>query len=199
MSQHYTIHRHQDLAFFDWLAKLEPSRSKEIGSLNKKLFCSYVAYDALSSWTTNRVFTLPANTPQISELAYFGTSQAKRLFCAALFHDSKAAILFEVFPIQLLLLPFGVCNESGKEYQPGLRLELHLPDDGKPVNNIFTVKNHGAGLMLSEQPVAKPLAYPQTAEHEQKPQTELRIDAMLPELACAQFNQSPVLESLLEM
>jgi len=198
MADNYTIYRHHDLAFFDWLGKLEPSRSGEIASLNQQLFCTYVAYDALSSWMSERIYTLPANTPQITDITYFGTSQGKRLFCAALFHDSKAAVLFEVFPLQLLVLPFGVCNEDGKEYQPGIRFELHLPDDGKQVSHIFTLKNFGAGLMLSEEPIADPLAGPVSSSAQpQRTPTALRIDATLPDLACAQFNKSPVLESLL--
>lgn len=198
MSDNYTIYRHQDLAFFQWLEKLEPSRSGEITSLNQQLFCTYVAYDALSSWMSERIYSLPANTPQVTDICYFGSSQAKRLFGAGLFHDSKAAVLFEVFPIQLLVLPFGVCNEDGKEYQPGIRFELHLPDDGKPVSNIFTLKNFGAGLMLSEQPMSDPLAVPLSSSAQpQRTPTVLRIDANLPDLVCAQFNQSPVLESLL--
>ena len=35
MSVIYNIHRHADLNFFNWLAKLEPSRSGEISNLNK--------------------------------------------------------------------------------------------------------------------------------------------------------------------
>lgn len=198
MSDNYTIYRHQDLAFFQWLEKLEPSRSGEITSLNQQLFCTYVAYDALSSWMSERIYTLPASTPQVSDIVYFSSSQGKRLFCAALFHDSKAAVLFEVFPIQLLVLPFGVRNENGKEYQPGIRFELHLPDDGKPVSSIFTLKNFGAGLMLSEHPISDPLSPPASNQLQPQPKlTALRIDATLPELACAHFNQSPVLESLL--
>lgn len=198
MTYNYTIYRHQDLPFFNWLAKLEPSRSGEIARLNQQLFCTYLAYDALSSWMSERIYTLPANTPQVTDICYFGTSQAKRLFCAALFHNSKAAVLFEVFPIQLLVLPFGVCNEDEKEYQPGIRFELHLPDDSKPVSNIFTLKNLSAGLMLSEQPMSDTFAPPLTGSNQpQCTPTILRIDASLPDLVCAQFNQSPVLESLL--
>lgn len=195
----YNIHRHADLEFFRWLSQLNPSRSGEVAHLNKELFCTYVAYDALSAWVDERLYTLPAKLPQISELTYFGTSKAERIFCAALFGEGKRALLFEVFPVQLLLLPYGVRYEGSTEIlAPGLRYEIHLPDDKQLVSNLFTLKNDGAGLMLSEETQTDPLAQanPQTGLKPVLP-NRLRIDASLPELAYVHFNLSPVLESLL--
>ena len=199
MNDYYLIHRHADLQFFDWLANLNPSRSGEIASLNKQLFCTYVAYDALSTWMDNRVYQLPLNFPGVEELAYFGTTQGKRIFCAALYAQRQKALLFEVFPLQLMMLPFGVCNEGGQEYQPDLSFALHLPDDKRPVSNIFTLKNDGCGLMLSEETVPEPLR-PDDQPHvtPRTPQTRLRIDAILPDLVSVQFNLSPVLDSILQ-
>lgn len=199
MSATYTIHRHTDLNFFHWLAQLNPSRSGEVANLNKELFCTYIAYDALTAWVDQRIYTLPAGWPPISELTYFGTSQAERIFCAALFGGGKRAILFEVFTLQLLLLPYGIRHEDSKTIlEPALRYEIHLPDDKKMVSNIFTQKDDCAGLMLSEETQSDPLAQvnPQTGL---KPVllNRLRIDAYLPELAYVHFNQSPVLDSLL--
>ena len=199
MNDHYLIHRNADLQFFDWLANLNPSRSGEIASLDKRLFCTYVAYDALCTWMDDRVYQLPLNFPQVEELVYFGTSRGQRIFCAALYAQRQKALLFEVFPLQLMMLPFGVCNEGGLEYQPDLSLALHLPDDKRPVSNIFTLKNDGCGLMLSEEALPEPLPpldRPQVAPRQ--PQTRLRIDACLPDLVSVQFNQSPVLDSLLQ-
>lgn len=198
MNDYYLIHRHADLQFFDWLANLNPSRSGEIASLNKQLFCTYVAYDALSTWMDDRVYSLPANFPQqVEELTYF--SNGKRIFCGALYAKGQKALLFEVFPLQLMLLPYGVCNEGGLEYQPALRFELHLPDDKRPVSNIFTLRNDGCGLMLSEEAIPEPLR-PDDQPHATPcpPQTRLRIDAILPDLVSVQFNQSPVLDSILQ-
>lgn len=194
----YTILRHAHLSFFNWLAELNPSRSGEVAHLNKELFCTYVAYDALADWVDQRIYTLP-KLPQISELTYFGTSQGKRLYGAALFGDGKRALLFEVFPLQLLLLPYGIRHEGSSEIlEPGLRYEIHLPDDKKPVSNIFSQQGDFAGLMLSEETPTDPLAQvnPQTGLKPVLP-NRLRIDACLPDLAFAHFNQSPVLESLL--
>jgi len=199
MSANYSIHRHADLDFFHWLAQLNPSRSGEVAHLNKELFCTYVAYDALATWVDERIYTLPDKLPQISELTYFGTSQAERIFCAALFGSSKRALLFEVFPLQLLILPCGIRHEGRKDIvEPGLRYEIHLPDDKKPISNIFTLKGDAAGLMLSEEPASDPLAQanPQTGFKPALP-NRLRIDACLPELALVHFNQSPVLDNLL--
>lgn len=199
MSVAYTIHRHPDLSFFNWLAQLNPCRSGEVAHLNKELFCTYVAYDALAAWADERLYTVPAKLPQISELTYFGTSKAERLFCAALFGDSKRALLFEVFPLQLLLLPYGIRHEGSTEIlAPGLRYEIHLPDDKQLVSNLFTLKDDAAGLMLSEEIQTDPFAQanPQTGLKPVLP-NRLRLDACLPELADVHFNQSPVLESLL--
>lgn len=199
MSVTYTIHRHADLDFFHWLAQLNPSRSGEVANLNKELFCTYVAYDALVAWADERLYTLPAKLPQISELTYFGTSKAERIFCAALFGDGKRALLFEVFPLQLLLLPYGIRHDGSTEIlAPGLRYEIHLPDDKQPISNLFTLRDDGVGLMLSEEMQSDPLAQinPQTGLKPVLP-NRLRIDANLPELAYVHFNQSPVLESLL--
>ena len=199
MNDYYLIHRHADLQFFDWLANLNPSRSGEIASLNKQLFCTYVAYDALSTWADGRVFQLPLNFPQVEQLVWFGTSRGHRLFCAALYAQSQKALLFEVFPLQLMMLPFGVCNEGGQEYQPDLSFTLHLPDDKRPVSNIFTIKNDGCGLMLSEEPLPEPLRpHDQFQETPRQPQSRLRIDACLPDLVSVQFNQSRVLDSILQ-
>lgn len=195
----YTIHRHSEISFFNWLGQLNPSRSGEVAHLNKELFCTYIAYDALASWIDERIYTLPAKLPQISELTYFGTSGAERIFCAALFGDGKRALLFEVFTLQLLLLPYGIRHEGNTEIlSPGLRYEIHLPDDKKLVSNIFTQKDDCAGLMLSEETQSDPLAQvnPQTGLKPVLP-NRLRIDACLPELAYVHFNQSPVLETLL--
>lgn len=195
----YLIHRHTDLKFFDWLANLSPSRSGEIASLNKQLFCTYVAHDALSTWIDDRVYQLPLNFPAVEELAYFGTSRGQRLFCAALYAQRQKALLFEVFPLQLMMLPFGVCNEGGQEYQPALSFALHLPDDKRPVSNIFTLKNDGCGLMLSEETVPQPLRpHDQSHVTPLQPQTRLRIDACLQDIVSVQFNQSSVLDSLLQ-
>ena len=194
----YTVHRHSDVSFFNWLGQLNPSRSGEVAHLNKELFCTYVAYDALADWVDQRVYTLP-KLPQISELTYFASSQGKRIYCAALFGDGKRALLFEVFPLQLLLLPYGIRHEGSTEIlTPGLRYEIHLPDDKKPVSNIFSQQDDCAGLMLSEETPADPLAQvnPQTGLKPTLP-NQLRIDAWLPELAYVNFNQSPVLETLL--
>ena len=197
MNDYYLIHRHPDLKFFDWLANLNPSRSGEIASLNKQLFCTYVAYDALSTWMVDRVYRLPANFPQVENITYF--SDKKRIFCAALYAKSQKALLFEVFPLQLMMLPFGVCNEGGQEYQPALSFALHLPDDKRPVSNIFTLKNDGCGLMLSEEALPEPLRpHDHLQETPRQPQTRLRIDACLPDLVSVQFNQSPVLDSILQ-
>ena len=197
MNDDYLIHRHNDLQFFDWLARLNPSRSGEIATLNKQLFCTYVAYDALSTWIDNRIYCLPANFPQVEQLSYF--SDGKRIFCGALYAKSQKALLFEVFPLQLMMLPFGVCNEGGQEYQPALSFALHLPDDKRPVSSIFTLKNDGCGLMLSEEALPEPLRpHDQTQETPRQPKTRLRIDASLPDLVSVQFNQSPVLDSLLQ-
>ena len=199
MNAHYLIHRHSDLKFFDWLAGLNPSRSQENASLNNELFCTYVAYDALSTWVDDRVYRLPASLPQVSELTYFGTTQAKRIFCAALFGQSQRALLFEVFPLQLMLLPYGVCNECAQEYQPGLRFEIHLPDDKRPVSNLFTLTNDGCGLMLSEESQTEPLRpHDQVINIQPQLPNRLRIDACMPDLVSVQFNQSPVLDSLLQ-
>ena len=199
MNTHYLIHRHSDLKFFDWLATLNPSRSQENASLNNELFCTYVAHDALSTWVDDRVYRLPASLPQVSELTYFGTTQAKRIFCAALFGQSQRALLFEVFPLQLMLLPYGVCNEGAQEYQPGLRFEIHLPDDKRPVSNVFTLTNDGCGLMLSEESQTEPLRPNDPVIGLRPPlPNRLRIDACLPDLVSVQFNQSPVLDSLLQ-
>ena len=199
MNDYYLIHRNTDLQFFDWLASLNPSRSGEIASLNKQLFCTYVAYDALSTWVDSRVFQLPLNFPQVEQLVWLGTSEAKRMFCGALYAKGQKALLFEVFPLQLMMLPFGVCNEGGQEYQPAMHFELHLPDDKRPVSNIFTLKNDGCGLMLSEVPLPEPLRpHDQFQETPRQPQTRLRIDACLPDLVSVQFNQSPVLDSILQ-
>ncbi len=197
MNDYYLIHRHADQQFFDWLSNLNPSRSGEIASLNKQLFCTYVAYDALSTWVDNRVYCLPANFPQVEQLSYF--SDGKRIFCGALYAKGQKALLFEVFPLQLMLLPYGVCNEGGQEYQPALSFALHMPDDRKPIANIFTLKNDGCGLMLSEEPLPEPLRpHDQFQETPRQPQTRLRIDACLPDLVSVQFNQSPVLDSILQ-
>lgn len=200
MSTIYNIHRHADVDFFRWLAQLNPSRSGEVAHLNKELFCTYIAYDALDSWIDERIYILPAKLPQqIFELTYFGTSGAERIFCAGLFGDGKRAILFEIFTLQLLLLPYGIRHEGSTEIlTPGLRYEIHLPDDKKLVSNIFTQKDDCAGLMLSEETQSDPLAQvnPQTGLKPVLP-NRLRIDACLPELAYVQFNQSPVLETLL--
>ena len=195
----YIIHRHADLSFFNWLATLEPSRSGEIANLNKELFCTYIAYDALTAWVDQRIYTLPAKLPPISELTYFGTSEAKRIFCGALFGDGKRAVLFEVFTLQLLLLPFGVRHEDSETIlEPALRYEIHLPDDKKPVASMFLQQNDFAGLMLSEETQSDPLAVinPLTGLKPVLP-NRLRIDAYLPELANVHFNQSPILDSLL--
>jgi len=195
----YLIHRHTDLQFFDWLASLNPSHSGEIASLNKQLFCTYVTYDALSTWMDDRVYQLPLNFPQVEELTYIASSEAKRIFCAALYAQRQKALLFEVFPLQLMMLPFGVCNEGGQEYQPALSFALHLPDDKRPVSNIFTLKNDGCGLMLSEESMPEPLRpHDQTYETPRHPQSRLRIDACLPDIVSVQFNLSPVLDSLLQ-
>ena len=199
MSVIYNIHRHADLNFFNWLAKLEPSRSGEISNLNKELFCTYIAYDALTAWVDERIYTLPGGWPAISELTYFGTSESKRIFCGALFGDGKRALLFEVFPLQLLLLPNGVRHEDSKTIlEPALRYEIHLPDDKKMVSNIFMQKDDFAGLMISEEAQSDPLAQvnPLTKLKPILP-NRLRIDAYLPELADVHFNRSPVLDSLL--
>ena len=193
----YIIHRHADLSFFNWLAKLEPSRSGEIANLNKELFCTYIAYDALTAWVDERIYTLPSKLPAISELTYFGTSKAERIFCGALFGDGKRAILFEISTLQLLLLPFGVRHEDSETIlEPALRYEIHLPDDKKPANLIQ--QNGYAGLMISEETQSDPLAVinPLTGLKPILP-NRLRIDAYLPELANVHFNQSPVLDSLL--
>lgn len=199
MNDYYLIHRHPDLKFFDWLNTLNPSRSGEIASLNKQLFCTYVAYDALSTWVDDRIFSLPANFPQVEQLVWFGSSEAKRTFAGALYAKSQKALLFEVFPLQLMMLPFGVRNEGGQEYQPDLSFTLHLPDDKRPVSNIFTLKNDGCGLMLSEETVPEPLR-PHDQPHvtPRHQQTRLRIDASLPDIVSVQFNQSPVLDSILQ-
>ena len=199
MSVTYTIHRHADLNFFHWLAQLNPSRSGEVANLNKELFCTYIAYDALAAWVDERIYTLPAGWPAISELTYFGTSESKRIFCGALFGDGKRALLFEIFPLQLLLLPYGVRHEDSKTVlEPALRYEIHLPDDKKMVSNIFMQKDDGAGLMISEETQSDPLAQvnPLTGLKPVLP-NRLRIDAYLPELANVHFNQSPILDSLL--
>ncbi len=199
MNENYLIYRHSDSQFFDWLADLNPSRSGEIASLDKRLFCTYVAYDALSTWMDDRVFRLPLNFPQVETLTYFGSSQAMRIYCAAIFAKGQKALLFEVFPLQLMMLPFGVCNEGGQEYQPALSFALHLPDDKRPVANIFTLKNDSCGLMLSEEALPEPLQHhDQTQQTPRQPQTRLRIDACLPDIVSVQFNQSPVLDSLLQ-
>ncbi len=195
----YIIHRHADLSFFNWLAKLEPSRSGEIANLNKELFCTYIAYDALTAWVGERIYTLPRNLPPISELTYFCTSEGKRIFCAALFGNGKRAILFEVFALQLLLLPFGVRHEDSETtLEPALRYEIHLPDDKKPVENVLLQQNDYTGLMISEETQSDPLAVinPLTGLKPVLP-NRLRIDAYLPELANVYFNQSPILDSLL--
>lgn len=194
----YNIFRHPDLDFFHWLAQLNPSRSGEVAHLNKELFCTYVAYDALADWVDQRIYTLP-KLPQISSLTYFASSQCTRLYGAALFGDGKRALLFEVFPLQLLLLPYGIRHEGSTEIlTPGLRYEIHLPDDKKPVSNIFSQQGDFAGLMLSEETPTDPLAQvnPQTGLKPVLP-NRLRIDACLPELAYVHFNQSPVLDTLL--
>ncbi len=194
----YNIFRHPDLDFFHWLAQLNPSRSGEVAHLNKELFCTYVAYDALADWVDQRIYTLP-KLPQISSLTYFASSQGKRLYGCALFGDGKRALLFEVFPLQLLLLPYGIRHEGSTEIlTPGLRYEIHMPDDKMPVSNIFSQQGDYAGLMLSEETQSDPLAQvnPQTGLKPVLP-NRLRIDACLPELAYVQFNQSPVLETLL--
>lgn len=198
MSTIYNIHRHADVDFFRWLAQLNPSRSGEVAHLNKELFCTYVAYDALADWVDQRVYTLP-KLPEISALTYFASSQGKRLYGCALFGDGKRALLFEVFPLQLLLLPYGIRHEGSTEIlTPGLRYEIHLPDDKKPVSNIFSQQGDYAGLMLSEETQSDPLAQvnPQTGLKPVLP-NRLRIDACLPELAYVHFNQSPVLDTLL--
>lgn len=198
MNDYYLIHRHADLQFFDWLSKLNPSSSGQIASLNKQLFCTYVAYDALSTWADDRVYRLPSNFPQVEELTYF-SGDGKRIFCAALYAQRQKALLFEVFPLQLMMLPYGVCNEGGQEYQPTLSFALHLPDDKRPVSNIFTLKNDGCGLMLSEEAVPEPLRLDdQPHVTPRPPQTRLRIDACLPDLVSVQFNLSPVLDSILQ-
>jgi hypothetical protein len=195
----YTVHRHSDVSFFNWLAQLNPSRSGEVAHLNKELFCTYVAYDALAEWVDKRIYILPGIRHQISNLTYFGSSEGRRLYCAALFADGKRALLFEVFTLQLLLLPYGIRHEGSTEIlAPGLRYEIHLPDDKKPVSNIFSQQDDYAGLMLSEETQSDPLAQvnPQTGLKPVLP-NRLRIDACLPELAYVHFNQSPVLETLL--
>ena len=199
MSVTYTIHRHADLNFFHWLAQLNPSRSGEVANLNKELFCTYIAYDALAAWVDQRIYMLPAGWPAISQLSYFGTSESKRTFCGALFGDGKRALLFEIFPLQLLLLPYGVRHEDSKTVlEPALRYEIHLPDDKRPVSNIFMQKDDGTGLMISEETQSDPLAQvnPLTGLKPVLP-NRLRIDAYLPELADVHFNRSPVLDSLL--
>lgn len=198
MNDYYLIYRHADPQFFEWLSKLNPSSSGQIAGLNKQLFCTYVAYDALSTWADDRVYRLPSNFPQVEELTYF-SGDGKRIFCAALYAQRQKALLFEVFALQLLMLPFGVCNEGGQEYQPALSFALHLPDDKRPVSNIFTIKNDGCGILLSEEALPEPLRPHDPSQGTPfQPQTRLRIDACMPDLVSVQFNQSPVLASILE-
>ena len=80
-----------------------------------------------------------------------------------------------------------------------MHFELHLPDDKKPIANIFTLRNDGCGLMLSEEALPEPLQpHDQFQETPHQTHTRLRIDACLPDMMSVQFNQSPVLDSILQ-